>query len=327
MAVRSKRLLISINKMPKITSTIRIMKKYPAIGIWLVLVVFGVANAFRMNANNTKLRSGIASLESATEEARLAKAESEINVAARKSELSELKVSLAEALVPAVETRGTFETELMAGLSTWTQRVDRLAKYSFDFHDIDSPPFYFVDDWDWFHVVQNRPLETEADFRLAMADLREAGRGKAIPEINRALHGYLKEHGWKMPPDIDAVRPYLKDNSLGMILDGFEVSQVEHPLGAERGLIPALVEIDSGDHLAGSRYVIWNGGVQEQYFHAPVDEMREAIDTYKAQFGRLPESVDDVSELIERGLVYENGQPMSSEQALDLFNASLRVIE
>ena len=85
------------------------------------------------------------------------------------------------------------------------------------------PEMKFLTDEDWLQAA-NCTLDTDTDYRRAMAALRTDAESKVIPILKSALQAYLQANNQQFPADISQLEPYFTSPLNQTILDRWEVA-------------------------------------------------------------------------------------------------------
>ncbi len=114
-------------------------------------------------------------------------------------ELASLSGSAGGVLNESLPEHGFRAEEFEAELETWVMRVDNLAEFlsvnqQYRIAELDN-----IDEALWLDAVQNRILKTEADYRMALSDLRRRAKQESMNKIFDAMRAYLKESGGELP--------------------------------------------------------------------------------------------------------------------------------
>ena len=85
------------------------------------------------------------------------------------------------------------------------------------------PELQFVTEQDWLNAA-NGKLDTEADYRRALASLRSAGESKVGSMLKKALTGYMRGNNGQMPTDLAQLQPYFDSPMDDAILQRWEIA-------------------------------------------------------------------------------------------------------
>lgn len=85
------------------------------------------------------------------------------------------------------------------------------------------PEMKLLTDEDWLSAA-NCKLDTDTDYRKAMAALRTDAESKVVPILKSALQAYLQANNQQFPADISQLEPYFTSPLDQAILDRWEVT-------------------------------------------------------------------------------------------------------
>ncbi len=85
------------------------------------------------------------------------------------------------------------------------------------------PELQFLTDQDWLNAA-NGKLDTDADYRRALASLRSAAEGKVASVLQKALKAYLQSGIGQMPTDLGQLQPYVDSPMDDTILQRWEIA-------------------------------------------------------------------------------------------------------
>jgi RNA polymerase sigma factor (sigma-70 family) len=85
------------------------------------------------------------------------------------------------------------------------------------------PELQFVTEQDWLNAA-NGKLDTDADYRRALASLRSAAEGKVASMLQKALKAYLQSSSGQMPTDLGQLQPYFDSPMDDAILQRWEIA-------------------------------------------------------------------------------------------------------
>ena len=97
---------------------------------------------------------------------------------------------------------------------SWIQRVYRLDSYLSINSSLGIPEMRLLSASDWLDAVSGTALETEADYRKALAHLRMNAKRLVAPKIRDALTSYLIDSGGEIPENIEVLFDYAEDSSV-----------------------------------------------------------------------------------------------------------------
>jgi hypothetical protein len=90
-------------------------------------------------------------------------------------------------------------------------RANQLKKRLEQMPDKRIPEFQFLTEKDWFDAVKNMPrLETDADFREALSQLRGGAKSGFDHVAQEALRAFTKANDGLLPADFSQLKPYFQ---------------------------------------------------------------------------------------------------------------------
>ena len=107
--------------------------------------------------------------------------------------------------VTQLRTQANDETASVA--KAWLDKVNKLKERLGENPNARIPEMQFLTEKNWLDAASGK-LETEGDFRRAMASLRSAAEQRFISLLQPALNEYLKANGKQFPTDMDQLHPY-----------------------------------------------------------------------------------------------------------------------
>ncbi len=176
-------------------------------------------------------------------------------------------------------------------------KVNKLKQRLAETPDAKIPELQFVTEQDWLNAANNK-LDTDADYRRALASLRSAAESKVAPMFQTALKAYLQSSGGQMPTDITQLQPYFDPPVDDAILQRWEIAPAETVKSLGLGGDVIITQKAPVDDLFDVRYGIGPVGVgNTDYFPREVGQTMNSVwDAFKAAHnGQWP---DDVSQLL-----------------------------
>jgi RNA polymerase sigma factor (sigma-70 family) len=125
------------------------------------------------------------------------------------------------AQVTRLENQGNDPTALAA--KTLIDKVNRLKQRLAETPGANIPEMKLLTDEDWLQAA-NCELDTDLDYRKALAALRTDAESKVVPILKSALQAYLKANNQQFPANISQLEPYLISPIDDAILDRWEVA-------------------------------------------------------------------------------------------------------
>jgi len=122
---------------------------------------------------------------------------------------------------------------LQAAFKTWAARATLLKQRAEQMPDKKLPEFRFLTEKDWFDAVKDAPaLESDADFRRAMSNLRNSSKSIFGRMLQQALRAYGGANDGQLPTDLAQLKPFLPATVDDSVLARYSL--------LERGKLPVL---------------------------------------------------------------------------------------
>lgn len=118
-------------------------------------------------------------------------------------------------------------------LSAWIGRVRRLEVFRAKHPELAIRELSLLNEFDWLDATKQASLETEADLRKALSELRRIARRKSAPGIGQALADAVEANGGKLPQSVQELVPFLPPHLDPLILERFTLN----PTGQIGGLV------------------------------------------------------------------------------------------
>jgi RNA polymerase sigma factor (sigma-70 family) len=96
-----------------------------------------------------------------------------------------------------------------SALESWFSKIDKLTAFLKRHPEWRIPQMDSLTANEWLDVTKDHSLDSDADFRQALGELRQKARIKYFPEIEKALSAALAANGGHVPNDIQALAPFL----------------------------------------------------------------------------------------------------------------------
>ena len=111
-----------------------------------------------------------------------------------------------------------------AALKSWLDR-DKLLRQSFEqWPGKKTPELQLLSEQDWLNATANRRLETDADRREAMSNLRTDAKKKFAGLVNKALERYAEANNQQIPSSLSQLLPFLESPVDSSFLEGYEIA-------------------------------------------------------------------------------------------------------
>ncbi len=188
-------------------------------------------------------------------------------------------------------------------VEAWLGRVDDLSRYLSINRSLRIPELEFLTPKHWLSATRGGALKTDADYRLAMAHLRTAGRLKSATKIRSALRAYQKENGGKLPSSPRELVAYSNDELSLAIMARYEMNYADEVPGLiNRKRIEMVETNEPVDALFNSRFYFTDTGFGYSSPDSVEDSMKRieaAMDRFEADHNRPPETSSEIEALVE----------------------------
>lgn len=120
--------------------------------------------------------------------------------------------------------RAKKEDAVDTALDEWLGRVSRLKDWLGRMPEKDIPEMRFLTSSDWLKVTMNNKLQTEAEVRKALTNLRRMAKSKPemFQNLPNAFRAYSQDHNGQSVTEIAQLRPYLNPPLKDDILQRYE---------------------------------------------------------------------------------------------------------
>ena len=281
-----------------------------AFGVMTVCSVVAVLVAYDRSAELESVRRAIAAIDA---ELTLAEAEG----LAKDREAARLRSLIAESRRELKESLSSEETngeggakrrskgsagELAEEVDHWLDRVDRLAEF-LSLHDsLRIPELEFLSARDWLDATNSVALETEADYRMALATLRRQAKQAVAPKIKEALAAYMSENEGVAPTESSQLLPYLDPAVSPAILARYKANPSGELLNVRTpGAKMVLVEENGPDEIWHWRISFGTDGGIGTMGPPGIQNIRETIEAFEKAEGRRPESAEELRPYLPTG--------------------------
>ena len=95
------------------------------------------------------------------------------------------------------------------------------------------PELAFLNESDWLSVAKDANLESEADVRQSLANLRNAAKGKFGNYASHALDKYLEANNQQLPADLPQLKPYFDVPVEDAVLQRYQVEVLKGDDGSD----------------------------------------------------------------------------------------------
>jgi len=145
------------------------------------------------------------------------------------------------------------------------------------------PELQFVTEQDWLNAA-NGKLDTDADYRRALASLRSAAENKVGSMLQKALMAYLQSSGGQMPTDLGQLQPYFDSPMDDTILQRWEIAPASTVQSLGEGGDVIITQKAPVDDVFDTRYAIGPNGFGSTDFlpNETFTTMKPVFDAYRA---------------------------------------------
>ena len=159
------------------------------------------------------------------------------------------------------------------------------------------PELQFVTDQDWLNAA-NGKLDTDADYRRALASLRSAAESKVASMLQKALKAYLQGNSGQMPTDLAQLQPYFDSPVDDTILQRWEIASAATVQSLGLGGDVIITQKAPVDDVFDTRYGIGPNGFGSTDFLSQevAPTMNPVWEAFKAAHDG--QWADDVSQLL-----------------------------
>ncbi|MBP9900769.1 MAG: RNA polymerase sigma factor [Verrucomicrobia bacterium] len=179
---------------------------------------------------------------------------------------------------------------------SWQTRINQLKNYLAQHPEGNIPEFQFLYDRAWVDATSGK-LETETDYRMALARLRQSVQLAFGDKMSAAMQKYLQANKGQIPTDLSQLQPYFDPPVSDEILQRWEILPIKE--------VPSL-KVSGGDWIITQK--------------APVD------DEYDSRVGLGPKGLsttgsqgfaqDLMARILRSFAAANNGQPPSDPAQL-----------
>jgi hypothetical protein len=110
-----------------------------------------------------------------------------------------------------------------AAAKSLVARVNKLKQRLADTPNASIPEFQFLTEQDWLNAASGN-LDTDADYRHALASLRSAAENSFAPLLQTALSQYMQANNGQFPTDISQLQSYFTSPVDDAILQRWEIA-------------------------------------------------------------------------------------------------------
>ena len=134
------------------------------------------------------------------------------------------------------------------------------------------PELHLGTEEDWLQTAAKR-LDSDIDYRRAMAHIRTLAKDKVASEFGQALSKYFKENKNQFPTDITQLKPFFKTPMDEAILKGWEIKSTDNfPLFKNVGKM-MITENNAADFVFDSRHAVGDGWQSQNYLTTDPEQL------------------------------------------------------
>ena len=141
----------------------------------------------------------------------------------------------------------------------WLAKVNKLKQRLEETPGAKIPEFQFLTEQDWFDATRGK-LDSEADYRRALAQLRNTAKNEFAPLLSAALKKYLQANNDTFPSDVTLLQPYFDSQVDGTMLSRWGVLSAETVPNMKVGKDWVIAEKAPVDDVFDSQIIIGSNG-------------------------------------------------------------------
>jgi RNA polymerase sigma factor (sigma-70 family) len=141
-------------------------------------------------------------------------------LAASRQETERLRRDLQAAAQPRAGASGD-PTEV--AMNVWLKRIRLLKQRLEETPEARIPELQFLEDLDWVEVASKTELQTDTDYRKALAKLRDKGGSQFAGKLEGPLGKYMQAHNGEWPSDIFQLEAYFDPPVDRALLERWEI--------------------------------------------------------------------------------------------------------
>jgi RNA polymerase sigma factor (sigma-70 family) len=178
----------------------------------------------------------------------------------------------------------------------WLAKVNKLKQRLEETPDADIPELQFLTEQDWLNAASGK-LDTDTDFRRALAALRNAGQNKFGNMIFGALQKYSQANNEQFPTDLTQLQPYFDSPVDDAVLQGWEIVPAKDIPNMKFGGDWLITERSAVDDVFDSRMTIGSSGFGDSDFLS-TEIQNTLTPVYKAFSAANGRNITDSSQLL-----------------------------
>jgi RNA polymerase sigma factor (sigma-70 family) len=169
--------------------------------------------------------------------------------------------------------------------ASWLARADQLRQAFQRSPEKSIPEVRLLTQQDWLDAAKDK-LESDEDYRKAMARVRNAAEDKVAGLVQPALEQYLKAHGDKFPTNLSQLQDYLKTPLDSAILQRFGIFAADAVPNVRMGGDWIITQNSFVDPDYDMHFVIGpSGHGTTTYKQTPLDTLMPALQAFSAANG------------------------------------------
>lgn len=141
-------------------------------------------------------------------------------------------------------------------VNSWLKRINLLKQRLQQTPQANTPELRFLKDLDWVEVASNTKLESEVDYRKALAELRRRAGGYFVEQLHGALGSYLKDSNGQWPQNISQLESYFTPSVDRAVWERWEIVPTSAFPGREFASQQVITEKSAVDPEFDSRHTI-----------------------------------------------------------------------
>lgn len=110
-----------------------------------------------------------------------------------------------------------------AAAATWLAKVKELQQRLNDSPEARIPELKFLSDFDWVELAHDAKLETDADYRKALGEVRKRAESYFTKQLQSALKAYMDLNSGQWPTDLDQLKTFFSPPVEDTILDRWHI--------------------------------------------------------------------------------------------------------
>ncbi|MDQ8202242.1 hypothetical protein [Pelagicoccus sp. SDUM812003] len=186
-------------------------------------------------------------------------------------------------------------------LGDWLKRVERLSDFLRANPSLAIPEMGNLTPNDWLDVTKFRSIETDADFRIALAKLRQIAKMRQAEAIQHAFAQYLKDSDGELPADSSELLAYSNGAFDQTIIERYQINPSGKIPESPHASTLILVETDEFvDPLWNSRLTFRKDGIYGVHPSHEYKQSRiqDALQRFETEHGRAPLNSAELESLV-----------------------------